>query len=228
MDDRLRKLSIATGAVALFVGFIFLTRWTGDEPGTVDAMDDQDRFDLMQFCFVFQDGYLPYEAVLRLATGQAVDPEDAGVLAAFDSMGARSAAQGMLNQLADQVPEEYGDDARQVAEGLQRAVDGNLDPDQIGPYVESYENLQAQAAEDCDEIQSSGGGGLFDEGGDGSDGDGTGDGDFFGDAGDFDGDGIPDDVDPDGGTGSGPPVLGPGTPGAPTTDTTAIAPNPGG
>src|SRR5947208_591540 len=69
MSERTRKLAITFCAVALFVGFIFLTRWTGDAAGSVAAMDDQETRSLSNYCSLFGSGYLPYETLLRGAAG---------------------------------------------------------------------------------------------------------------------------------------------------------------
>lgn len=151
-DDRLRKLGIAGGAVALFVGFIFLTRWTGDDPDSVSALGDQEQADLEQFCWVFGADYIPYEVVLRMAAGEDVPADEAGGLVGADSFAAQEIARSVLTRLADRVPEEYGADARQAAEGLERAIEGNLDPEDVDTYVDGYEDLQAKAADDCEAV----------------------------------------------------------------------------
>jgi len=167
MDDRTRKLSIAGLAAALFVGFIFLTRWTGDDPNSVSALGDQEQDELAQFCFVFSGNFVPYELLLRAAAGQSVSPEEAGELGILDSGVAQGMAENQIDMLADRVPEEYGADARQAAEGLQRALDGELDPEEVEEYIAGYQRLQESAADDCatvedidsGDIESPGGGG---------------------------------------------------------------------
>ena len=179
-DDRLRKLGIAGGAVALFVGFIFLTRWTGDDPDSVASLGDQEQADLEQFCWVFASDYIPYEVVLRMAAGEDVPDGEAGGLVGADSFAAQEIAQSVLTRLADRVPEEYGADARKAAEGLERAVDGNLDPEDVDSYVTGFDELQAKAADDCEAVaqleDETDGSDIFGEPGDGG---------FGGDSGGF-------------------------------------------
>ena len=182
-DDRLRKLGIAGGAVALFVGFIFLTRWTGDDPGSVSALGDQEQAELEQFCWVFGSDYIPYEVVLRMAAGEDV-PGEAGGLGGADSYVAQDLARSLLSRMADRVPEEYGADARQAAEGLERAIDGNLDAEDLDSYVDGFEDMRARAADDCEavsQLEDDDGSDIFgDEPGDGGFGEGP-DGGFGGD-----------------------------------------------
>jgi len=171
MDDRTRKLGIAGLAAALFVGFIFLTRWTGDDPNSVSALGDQEQDELAQFCFVFSGNFVPYELLLRAAAGQSVSPEEAGELGILDSGVAQGMAENQIDMLADRVPEEYGADARQAAEGLQRALDGDLDPEEVEEYIAGYQRLQESAADDCATVEDidsgdiespdGGGGGFF-------------------------------------------------------------------
>lgn len=188
MDDRTRKLGLAGMGVALFAGFVALTGWTGDDPDSVASLDDQEQGDLAQFCAVFSSGFVPYDLLLRVAAGQAVSPAETGDLAILDSAAAQSLAQSQINLLADRVPEEYGADARHAAEGLERALDGELDADEVDEYVASFQRLEDAAADDCDEIQdielgpSGDDGGPF--GGDGDGGFGEDDGGPFGDGGD--------------------------------------------
>ena len=167
MDDRTKKLSIAGLAAALFVGFIFLTRWTGDDPNSVAALGDQEQSDLEQFCFVFSGNFVPYELLLRVAAGQAVSQDEASQLGILDSGVAQSLAENQIDMLADRVPEKYGADARKAAEGLQRALDGDLDANEVEDYVAGFRRLQDSAASDCDAVDSL-------DNGDGSSGDGSG------------------------------------------------------
>jgi len=198
---------VAGMGVALFAGFVALTKWTGDEPGSVDALDEQEQGDLFEFCSVFStsSGYLPYDLVLRVASGEAVGPDELADVGIFDSTGAQSLALSQIDLLADRVPEEYGADARHAAEGLERALDGDLDADEVEEYVASFDRLEARAAEDCDAVEGIGGGGPFGEDGDGGGGpfDDDGDGGFGGDGGEG----------PFGGDGNGPP----GPPPVPST-----------
>jgi hypothetical protein len=213
MDDRTRKLGLAGMGVALFAGFVALTEWTGDDPGSIGSLDDSEQSDLVQFCAVFSSGFVPYDTLLRVASGELA-PEVLSETGLMDSVGVQSLAQSQINLLADRVPEEYGADARHAAEGLERALDGDLDPDEVEEYVASFARLEEAAAEDCEAVEGldfgDGDGGPF---GDGGDGDGGG----FGEA-----DGGPFGSDGDGGSGDGegggfggeePPVgpPGPGT-----------------
>lgn len=152
--------------VALFAGFVALTKWTGDDPGLVSSLDDQERGDLAQFCAVFSSGFAPYELVLRAGSGQGVAPEESVDIGILDSPVAQNLAQSQIDLLADRVPEEYGADARHAAEGLERALEGNLDADDVDEYVASFERLESEASEDCDVV----GGIQFEPGGEGDDG----------------------------------------------------------
>jgi hypothetical protein len=187
MDDRTRKLGLAGTGVALFAGFVALTNWTGDDPDSVASLDDQEQGDLAQFCAVFSGGFVPYDLVLRVAAGEAVSPEETAGVGILDSTAAQQLAQSQIDLLADRVPEEYGADARHAAEGLERALDGDLDPDEVDEYAASFQQLEAAASEDCDAVEdiqigpSGDDGGLFDDGeGDGG-GFGEDDGGFGGD-----------------------------------------------
>lgn len=172
MDDRTRKLGLAGMGVALFAGFVALTNWTGDDPDSVASLDDQEQGELAQFCAVFSSGFLPYDLALRAAAGEAVPSDQLADAGIFDSTAAQSLALSQIDLLADRVPDEYGGDARHAAEGLERAFEGDLDPDEVEEYVASFQRLEDAAAEDCDAIEgmelgpSGDGGGLFDEGDD--------------------------------------------------------------
>lgn len=183
MDERTRKLTIAGACAVLFVGFIFLTKWTGDDPQSVDSLGDQDRSDLENFCYGVQSNFLPYETVLRAAVGLSDGGGDASDIPILgDSQGAQNMAQGMLNTLIDDLPEKFSENGQLAAEGLERAVNGDLDPDEIDKYVTAFEDLQDDAAQDCSDVGVS----TFDEGFDSGPGDGGGP---FDNDGSFDGGG---------------------------------------
>lgn len=152
MDERTRKLSIAGVCAALFVGFIFLTKWTGDDPQSVESLGDQDRSDLENFCYGVASNFLPYETVLRTAVGLSEGGGDAGDIPGLDSPGAQGMAQGLLTTLVDNLPEKFSENGQLAAEGLERALDGDLDPDEIDKYVTAYDELQEEAAQDCSDV----------------------------------------------------------------------------
>ncbi len=156
MDQRARKLTIAGLAVALFVGFIFLTRWTGDDPHSVSSFDDGQKADLARFCTVVGSNYVPYETVIRVAAGQdppAQSSSSNGGITSFSGGAEADFMQGVLRNLADSVPETWAADAHKAAEGLERAFEGNLTNDQIDRYVASYRSLQRKAAKDCKDVK---------------------------------------------------------------------------
>src|SRR5882672_1779341 len=108
MDQRAKRLTIGVVAVALFVGFIFLTRWTGDDPHSVKSFDDAEKADLARFCIVFSGDYVPYETVIRVAVGQpapgAASGGQGGDLGNASSFAQMDFLQGILRNLADSVP----------------------------------------------------------------------------------------------------------------------------
>ncbi|HEY8546855.1 MAG TPA: hypothetical protein VIL36_17465 [Acidimicrobiales bacterium] len=148
MDDRTRKLGLLAMGVALFAGFVALTKWTGDDPGSIESMDDAEQSDLMELCSVLASDFVPYETLLRVAAGEL----GRGALADVgfnDSAGVRMLVENQIDLLADRVPDEYGPDARHAAEGLERAMDGELEQGEVEGYVASFERLQREAADDC-------------------------------------------------------------------------------
>jgi hypothetical protein len=149
-------------AVALFVGFIFLTKWTGDDPDSVDSLGDQDLSSLQSFCFAINSSFVSYDMVLAGAAGMATG--DGGF--SFDSPATRDLAEGFLTNLIEDLPNKYTDNGSIAIEGLERALDGDLDPDDVPRYVDAYEELQADSAADCNEagIPPYVDGGSFDNG----------------------------------------------------------------
>jgi len=155
MDLRARKWTIAAVAVALFVGFIFLTRWTGDDPHSVASMDDGQKADIARFCAVFSSNYVPYETVIKVAAGQ--DPPESGPqsggITSFSGGAEADFLEGVLRNLADSVPETWAADAHKAAEGLERAFHGNLSSQQVDSYVASFRSLQRRASKDCKDVE---------------------------------------------------------------------------
>jgi hypothetical protein len=155
MEQRARKLTIAAVAVALFVGFIFLTKWTGDDPHSISAMDDGQRADIARFCVVVGSEYVPYETVIRVASGHKAPQTDpnGNAITSFSGGAEADFLTGILRNLADSVPDTWAGDAHKAAEGLERAFDGNLTEKQIDGYIASYRSLQRRAAKDCKDIK---------------------------------------------------------------------------
>jgi hypothetical protein len=159
MEERTKKLLIAGWAAALFVGFIFLTRWTGDDTEKVEALDGQELLELDSFCWAIAMESVPYEDLIRSAVGlSAAGGADVPQL---DTPAGRNLAQSIITQFVDGLPERYSDDGQVIAEGLSRAIDGDLEPNQIDPYIAAFEDLQADAAQDCTDADT----GAFDENG---------------------------------------------------------------
>jgi hypothetical protein len=167
MDQRARKLSITGAAVALFVGFIFLTRWTGDDPRSVASFDDGQKADIARFCMVLQSDYVPYETVIRVAAGQQApgngNGNDNNVITSYGGSQAEGDfLEGILRNLADSVPDTWAADAHKSAEGIERALHGNISEQEIDGYVASFNSLQHKAAKDCKDVKGvevDGGGG---------------------------------------------------------------------
>lgn len=162
MDERPRKLAIAGVAVALLVGFIFLTKWTGDDPDSVDSLGDQDLSSLQNFCFAINSSFISYDMVLAGAAGMSTGDNSFS----FDSPGTQSIVEGFLTNLVEDLPDKYTDNGSIAIEGLERALDDDLEPDDVPRYVDAFEELKADSAQDCNEagIPPFGDGGSFDDG----------------------------------------------------------------
>ena len=141
MDDRTRKLGFAAVGLALFAGFVALTNWTGDDPDSVASLDDQEQDQLRGLCLVLSE--VPYDMLLTAAAGGDLMGQGGMVGLGFDQ----------FMSVADEVPDQFEADARHAAEGLQDALDGDLDPGEADEYIASFERLQAETADDCDQIQ---------------------------------------------------------------------------
>jgi hypothetical protein len=162
MDDRARKLLIAGVAAALFVGFIFFTRWSGDDPDSVESLGDQDLSNLEQFCFVMNSSFMSYDVMLPTVAGLATAEGGLPV----DTPAARGIAESFLIRFVDDLPDKFTDKGAVVAEGLEKALDGDLEPDEVERYVAAFEDLQAESASDCADVgvPSFDEGGSFDDG----------------------------------------------------------------
>lgn len=151
MDQRARKLTITSGALALFVGFIFLTRWTGDTPGSVDSFDDAEKSEIAGFCMAIGSDTVDYETALRAAAGIGSGNDSSG---GFDGVGIGSGfLETILRNMADKAPEGWAEDAHAAAEGLSRAYQGKLSDDEVAGYVASFESLKDKADEDCSKLE---------------------------------------------------------------------------
>lgn len=160
MDERTRKLAIAATAVSLFIGFIFLTRWTGSDTETVESLDGQEMLDLENFCWALSMETIPYEDIIRSAVG--LTSSDGTDIPQFDTPAGRNFAQSVIVGFVDGLPERYSDNGELIAEGLNKAIEGDLEPDEIDPYLDAFDDLQRDAKEDCVDADI----GVFDEEGD--------------------------------------------------------------
>jgi hypothetical protein len=156
MEERARKLTIASGALALFVGFIFLTKWTGDDPGTVDSFDDAEKSEIAGFCVAISSDLADYETALRAAAGFGqIEQNGQNGQGGFDPGGIGIGSgflETILRNLADKAPEDWAEDAHAAAEGLSQAYHGDLTEDEIDGYVAHFRSLQDKADKDCSKL----------------------------------------------------------------------------
>ena len=151
MDERARKLTVASGALALFVGFIFLTRWTGDDPGSVDSFDDSEKSEIAGFCMAISSDTVDYRTALEAAAGFGAGNSSSG---GFTPGGIGSGfLETILRNLADKAPENWAEDAHTAAEGLSRAYNGDLTDAEVDDYVAAYDSLRDKADDDCDQLE---------------------------------------------------------------------------
>lgn len=139
--DARRRLAIAAGAVAAFFGFVALTGWTSS-----GELDDQERQELSTFCY---------------ALSLAGDYENMIMTAAFSGGGDVFGGGGAIDTgissfiestLVDYAPSQYREQAGDLVEGLQRALRGELSPDEADEYVREFRNLEGQARGDCEQF----------------------------------------------------------------------------
>jgi hypothetical protein len=141
-SQQTRKLAIAGGAVAAFVGFAFLTSWTSS-----GEMDEQERRNLSTFCYV-----------LSLSTDYESMLETALLPGGTDSFGGGGAIdEGFSNfiqsTLLEFAPERYREDASHVVEGLERGMRGDLTPEEADAYVADFRRLEQRASGDCEQFE---------------------------------------------------------------------------
>jgi hypothetical protein len=137
-----RKLAMAAGGVAAFIGFVALTAWTSS-----GEMDEQERRDLGTFCSVLSLSF-QYESALDTAL----------VSGGQDVLGSGGASnRGFSNfiesTLLDFAPERYREDASHVVEGLERGLRGDLTPEEADQYVADFRRLEQRASGDCEQFE---------------------------------------------------------------------------
>jgi hypothetical protein len=140
--DPRRKLTIAAGAVAAFIGFVALTGWTSS-----GEMDEQERREMSTFCSALALSS-DYESTLMTAAF-AGDQEVLGGGGGLIDAGVSSFIE---NTLLDAAPERYREDASHLVEGLERALRGQLTPEQASSYAADYQRLEQRATGDCEEF----------------------------------------------------------------------------
>src|SRR5262245_20749076 len=123
-----RKLTIAAGCVAAFAGFVALTEWTssGDEVVHQNA-------DLATFCYVMSSSD-SYRTLLEVASS----PNGQVGLGRVTSIEDQT-AQFLTTSLIDRAPAKYQDQASHAVEGLRRALQGDLTPDEAQGYISSFD-----------------------------------------------------------------------------------------
>ena len=137
-----KKLTIAAGAVAAFVGFVALTSWTksGD-------MSEQQTQELGTFCYVVSLSS-DYESMLR--TGSLPGgPDVLGGGGAID----QGFSTFIENTLLDYAPEQYRDDAAHVVQGLEQGIRGELTPEEADGYIQDFRALEARSSGDCEQFE---------------------------------------------------------------------------
>lgn len=134
-----RKLAIAAGGVAAFVGFVALTSWTssGQEDGQNDA-------DMAAFCYVVSSTE-SYATVLQIAS--ASGGFDTGGGGGVDIEG--ETARFLADALVERAPDKYLNQADHAVEGINRAIEGDLDPFEADRYIAGFEQLERDSSEDC-------------------------------------------------------------------------------
>ncbi len=138
-------MAIAAGSVAAFVGFMGLTSWTSS--GESSEQEDQD---MAAFCYVVSSTET-YATVLQLASASGgfgggdtgIESETAGILA---------------DALVEQAPDEFLTQADRAVEGIDRALQGDLGPFEAEEYIADFEQLAADASDDCEPYAGEGGG----------------------------------------------------------------------
>jgi hypothetical protein len=173
-----RKLAIAAGSVAAFVGFMGLTSWTSSGEG-----DEQEAQDMAAFCYVVSSTET-YATVLQLASAS-------GGFGGGETGVESQSAEILADALVERAPDEYITQADRAVEGIDRALQGDLDPFEAEAYIADFEQLEADTRDECAPYAGEGGG-LVVPGADGGEGvieqDGS-DGGFGGSGGGFSGGG---------------------------------------
>jgi hypothetical protein len=140
-----RKLAIAAGSVAAFVGFMGLTSWTSSGEG-----DDQQDQDMAAFCYVVSSTET-YATVLQLAsTSGGFGGGSTGVES--------QSAEILADALVERAPDEFLTQADRAVEGIDRALQGDLDPFEAEAYIADFEQLEADSRDDCEPYAGEGGG----------------------------------------------------------------------
>ena len=72
----------------------------------------------------------------------------------------------MEGTLLDFAPDRYRDDASHLVEGLERAVRGELTPEETDEYIADFRRLERRSRGDCEQFEGEtpdfgGGGGIF-------------------------------------------------------------------
>jgi hypothetical protein len=140
-----RKLAIAAGSVAAFVGFMGLTSWTSSGEGS-----EQDDQDMAAFCYVVSSTET-YATVLQLASAS-------GGFGGGNTGVESQSAEILADALVERAPDEFLTQADRAVEGIDRALQGDLDPFEAEEYIADFEQLEADTRDDCEPYAGEGGG----------------------------------------------------------------------
>jgi hypothetical protein len=141
-SDPRRKLLIAAGSVAAFLGFVALTAWTSS-----GEMDEQETRDMGNFCYVLSMSS-DYESMIRdafLAGGQGSFGAGGAIDSGFSSF--------IENTLLEYAPERYREEASHVVGGLQQGLRGELSAEEADQYVADFQALENRASGDCEQFE---------------------------------------------------------------------------
>jgi hypothetical protein len=132
------RARVVAGAVVLaYVAFAVFAQLIGE-----DETDRAEATRLNGFCTALYSDYAGLLSTLAYE-GDVIGPF-------ADTAGGRQLYGEFIN--ADLAPEEFRDEVDHLAEGLDRAVNGELAPAEVDAYIRAYEELQEAARPTCDAV----------------------------------------------------------------------------
>jgi hypothetical protein len=131
---------IVAGVVAAYVAFAVFAQLIGEDEDPVV----QDAASLDVFCTTL---YSDYPGILQMLVyqGDSFGPAGPGGPISEGLSG------GFFN-VAQFAPAEFEDQAAYLVEGIQRASNGELAPNEVDAYIQAYDELRTEATPTCDRV----------------------------------------------------------------------------